>query len=202
MPDDWFEVAWKNQGKVLKVLDSALPADLDVYAGGTGNRKFLDKVDLSTGFWRADTGRVRWIYHVVPDGAGFKVRLPGRPGATDLPGAMNTVKPPAKALLTYLTVALFQKADGSFEWPSGWQWLVYFLLNDVVPPNTAAKVHSVHPAGGRLRADRYSITFSDWGVLGVLPPLTAYAADGFHRPITYAEVGEAIAANLNALAPR
>jgi len=201
MSQDLFTSVWKSQSAVLKALRSALPEGLDLYAGGTGNRRFEDKLDLTTGFWRGDTGQVRWIFHVVPDGNAFKVHLPPRAGATDLPGGMNTIGTPPKALLTYIAVALVQKADGSFEWPVGWQWIVFFSLEDEVPPNTSAKIHKLHAAEGTLRADRNIISLADWGVLGVLPSTAAHHSDAFGSPLTYGSVGQAIANCISALTP-
>lgn len=201
MPKDLFESVWRKQSSVLKVLGAALPDDLGTYAGGTGNRQFLNKVDQATGFWTAGTGSVRWIFHVIPNGDNFLVQLPSRPGATDLPGGMNTIGVPPKAVLTYVAVALFQNVDGSFEWPTGWQWIVYFSLKEEVPPNTSAKIHKPHPAGGTLRADKNIIPISDWGVLGIVEPATPYVSNAFSRPLTYAEVGKAIAECIGSLSP-
>lgn len=197
------EAAWERGRSVRATLDRAVGKSEHVHLGGSGNREWLDRMDLDAGEARDKV--TRWVFRAVPHAQTFIVE-PVTAASRALPGGASF--PSGKSLLAFLTPVIFaDRVDATnkpthFNWIPGWEWISWFLLPEIaVRDSTSVKPLFAASGGGmiKLGSDSGWQQLRDWGVIGLQHPDKTFEWSLLKRPVTFDEVGRKLIESISRL---
>jgi len=161
--------------------------------GGLGSRS---EIDLKTGFWRDPTYSAskpsRWLYGIVPDGAGWKAVNPAN-GPLNL-GAINTAQEDKAGVVFRLLPLIRQGKDDYFR-DDALEVHALFVFHGATPRGSSSESFRFDPANGEMEYRKKALGYLFAGLLGMKPRdhEVNVSLNGAPRKLTYGETIDALA---------
>lgn len=187
----WFNTFLDDRGLQLSQCGFKLK-------GGLGSRH---EINLQTGFWNepnySRTKPTRWLYHIEPDGAGWKAVNPAG-GAFNL-GYFNAAQED-KAAAFFRLVPLVRQSPGDFLRDDSLEIHAFFAFHGATPKGSSGEPLNFDPTTGEIRFKGARLPYLLAGLIGIQPRSheVEVIVGGTPRKLTYGEMIDALAADITA----